>query len=86
METNPPRNSRSGTHRDRGVEFDQVAAARGRIESVIAGLPFMAGMRRSKVIALAGPTSSTPPPATARWAPTATARRSRWARPGMCGS
>ena len=36
----------------RGVESDQVAAARGRLDAVIAGLLFMAGMRRSEVSAL----------------------------------
>ena len=38
--------------RGRGVESDQVAAARGRLDAVIAGLLFMAGMRRSEVSAL----------------------------------
>ena len=35
-----------------GVESDQVAAERGRLDAVIAGLLFMAGMRRSEVSAL----------------------------------
>ena len=38
--------------RGRGVESDQVAAERGRLDAVIAGLLFMAGMRRSEVSAL----------------------------------
>ena len=38
--------------RGRGVESDQVALERGRIDAVIAGLLFMAGMRRSEVSAL----------------------------------
>ena len=38
--------------RGRGVECVQVAAARGRLDAVIAGLLFMAGMRRSEVAAL----------------------------------
>ena len=38
--------------RGRGVESDQVAAARGRTDAVIAGLLFMGGMRRSEVAAL----------------------------------
>ena len=38
--------------RGRGIESDQVAAARGRLDAVIAGLLFMAGMRRSEVSAL----------------------------------
>ena len=38
--------------RGRGVESDPVAAARGRLDAVIAGLLFMAGMRRSEVAAL----------------------------------
>ena len=36
----------------RGVESDQVAVACGRLDGVIAGLLFMAGMRRSEVAAL----------------------------------
>ena len=36
----------------RGVESDQVALERGRVDAVIAGLLFMAGMRRSEVSAL----------------------------------
>ena len=32
--------------RGRGLESDQVAAARGRLDAVIAGLLFMGGMRR----------------------------------------
>ena len=38
--------------RGRGVESDPVALARGRLDAVIAGLLFMAGMRRSEVSAL----------------------------------
>ena len=38
--------------RGRGFESDQVAAERGRVDAVIAGLLFMAGMRRSEVTAL----------------------------------
>ena len=38
--------------RGRGVESDQVALKRGRVDAVIAGLLFMAGMRRSEVSAL----------------------------------
>ena len=38
--------------RGRGVESDEVAAERGRVDAVIAGLLFMAGMRRSEVSAL----------------------------------
>ena len=38
--------------RGRGVESDQVAAARGRLDAVIAGLLFMGGLRRSEVAAL----------------------------------
>ena len=38
--------------RGRGVESDQVAIERGRLHAVIAGLLFMAGMRRSEVSAL----------------------------------
>ncbi len=38
--------------RGRGVESDQVALERGRVDAVIAGLLFMAGMRRSEVAAL----------------------------------
>ena len=51
------------------VESDQVALERGRVDAVIAGLLFMAGMRRSEVSAL-------------RWAirPTATGSLSRWCR------
>ena len=36
----------------RGVESEQAAAERGRVDAVIAGLLFMAGMRRSEVSAL----------------------------------
>ena len=36
----------------RGVAADEVALARGRLDAVIAGLLFMAGMRRSEVSAL----------------------------------
>ena len=35
--------------RGRGVESEEVALERGRIDAVIAGLLFMAGMRRSEV-------------------------------------
>ena len=38
--------------RGRGVESDQVALERGCLDAVIAGLLFMAGMRRSEVSAL----------------------------------
>ena len=38
--------------RGRGVESDQVALERGRLDAVIAGLLFMAGMQRSEVSAL----------------------------------
>ena len=38
--------------RGRGFESDQVAGERGRVDAVIAGLLFMAGMRRSEVAAL----------------------------------
>ena len=38
--------------RGRGVESEQVALERGRVDAVIAGLLFMAGMRRSEVSAL----------------------------------
>ena len=38
--------------RGRGVESEQVALERGRIDAVIAGLLFMVGMRRSEVSAL----------------------------------
>ena len=38
--------------RGRGVESDQVAHERGRLDAVVAGLLFMAGMRRSEVSAL----------------------------------
>ena len=38
--------------RGRGVESDQIALERGRLDAVIAGLLFMAGMRRSEVSAL----------------------------------
>ena len=38
--------------RGRGVESDQMAAARGRLDAVIAGLLFMGGLRRSEVSAL----------------------------------
>ena len=36
----------------RGVESEEVALERGRLDAVIAGLLFMAGMRRSEVSAL----------------------------------
>jgi integrase len=38
--------------RGRGIESDQVAAERGRVDAVIAGLLFMGGLRRSEVAAL----------------------------------
>ena len=38
--------------RGRGVESDQLALERGRVDAVIAGLLFMAGMRRSEVSVL----------------------------------
>ena len=68
--------------RGRGLESDAVAAERGRLDAVIAGLLFMAGMRRSEVSTLrcAGPTSPTRPPATSSSSPCAGARRTRRAR------
>ena len=42
----------SPRRRVRGVESDEVAVERGRLDAVIAGLLFMAGMRRSEVSAL----------------------------------
>ena len=58
--TTPPAQTTTGrvlagyrrTAADRGVESDQVAAARGRLDAVIAGLLFMGGLRRSEVAAL----------------------------------
>ena len=38
--------------RGRGVESERVAAVRGRLDAVIAGLLFMGGLRRSEVSAL----------------------------------
>ena len=38
--------------RGRGIESEEVALERGRLDAVIAGLLFMAGMRRSEVSAL----------------------------------
>ena len=38
--------------RGRGLESAAVAAERGRLDAVIAGLLFMAGLRRSEVAAL----------------------------------
>ena len=38
--------------RGRGIESEQVALERGRLDAVISGLLFMAGMRRSEVSAL----------------------------------
>ena len=38
--------------RGRGLECDEVATRRGRVDAVIVGLAFMAGMRRSEVSAL----------------------------------
>ena len=38
--------------RGRGVESEEIALERGRVDAVIAGLLFMAGMRRSEVSAL----------------------------------
>ena len=38
--------------RGRGVESDEVVLKRGRLDAVIAGLLFMAGLRRSEVSAL----------------------------------
>ena len=38
--------------RGRGVESERVAAERGRLEAVIAGLLFMGGLRLSEVSAL----------------------------------
>ena len=40
--------------RGRGVESNEVALERGRLDAVIAGLLFMAGMRRSEVSAALG--------------------------------
>ena len=73
--------------RGRGIESEEVALERGRLDAVIAGLLFMAGMRRSEVSAL-------------RWAdvaaaadgdgvlvtPSAGARRTRRARRRTSGS
>ena len=42
---------RTAGDRGRGVESDQVAAARGRLDAVLAGLLFMGGLRRSEVSA-----------------------------------
>ena len=44
--------SPAGERTGRGVESDPVARERGRLDAVIAGLLFMAGMRRSEVSAL----------------------------------
>ena len=38
--------------RGRGLKCDEVATRRGRVDAVIVGLAFMAGMRRSEVSAL----------------------------------
>ena len=38
--------------RGRGVESEEVALERGRLDALIAGLLFMAGMRRNEVSAL----------------------------------
>ena len=43
---------RTAGDRGRGVESDQVAATRGRLDAVIAGLLFKGGRRRSEVTAL----------------------------------
>ena len=43
---------RQPRRRGRGVESEEVALERGRLDAVIAGLLFMAGMRRSEVSAL----------------------------------
>ena len=48
----PPARPCSRPATGRGVESDQVALERGRLDAVIAGLLFMAGMRRSEVSAL----------------------------------
>ena len=61
--------------RGRGVESDEVALERGRLDAVIAGLLFMAGMRRSEVSALPGPTSSIRPMATGHLPPSSDSRR-----------
>ena len=54
--------------RGRGVESDEVALKRGQLDAVIAGLLFMAGMRRSEVSALLwGDASPRRPPATGCW-------------------
>ena len=52
--------------RGRGGESDQVALERGRLVAVIAGLLFMAGMRRSEVSALRW---AVPTPPTGCWNP-----------------
>ncbi len=60
---------------------------RGRGDAVIAGLLFMAGMRRSEVSALRlDRRSSTRTTATGSWSPPAGARRARMAGRRMCGS
>ena len=73
--------------RGRGFESDHVARDRGRLDAVIAGLLFMAGMRRSEVSALDW--------ADCRrrgrrrggcWSPSAGARRTRRARRRTSGS
>ena len=70
--------------RGRGIESDQVAAARGRLDAVIAGLLFMGGLRRSEVAALRWADvadARTPLAVTASSLPSAAARRTRRARP-----
>ena len=59
--------------RGRGVESEQVALERGRVDAVIAGLLFMAGMRRSEVSAL-------------RWADVADAHRAATGSSSPCGA
>ena len=67
--------------RGRGVESHEVALERGRVDAVIAGLLFMAGMRRSEVSAhYAGPTSPIRPMATECSSLCVGARRIRRAR------
>ena len=73
--------------RGRGRESDEVTAERGRLDAVIAGFLFMAGMRRSEVSAL----SLGRRRRCDRWrrggsSPSAAARRTRRARRRTCGS
>ena len=66
--------------RGRGVESEAVTAERGRLDAVIAGLLFMAGMRRSEVSVLRWADAPIRPTATVCWSPCAAARRIRRAR------